>query len=309
MNYLKLLSGSLVTFLLLQGCGESSDDSNPSDPGQADPGQTDSWSTYLGPTYSGLTSDARIDAASASDLTYAAVSGAIQVVTANELKGLSLNQGVSSSVSRLPGITSLIATSTDNSQTIYSSKQTDVSSSHCPGGGSAIQDINDSGTVTSLTFKDCVEPLGLVINGMTSITYNSTWDDFVFQAHIQVSGSSSTHQQDWTVSCTNVKGAPSCEISSDFMGVDPRIYRLTNASVTGNDVSGYNITATIYDPDQGSIQLTTSRSILYNCMEKWIPSTGAISITGSDGSSASISFVSCSQYTVVVDNVGTTYSW
>ena len=125
-----------------------------------------------------------------------------------------------------------------------------------------------------------------------------------------VTYSGGTEVVDFSSDCTTVKstGDTSCTFSSQALGIDERTYSISNASVSGDDINGYTISATITDPDHGTITITTTSPILFNCSDDR-PSSGTIVFTDSDGTVVTVTFNDCTSFTISYDGNSTVYTW
>jgi hypothetical protein len=277
--------------LLLQACGGGGGDSS-------------GGSTIT--TYSGLMTEARIDTGNSQDLSTAVASGAMQSVVADSAEGALLPRSVPNPESKLVEISPKIAQWITQSGVLYSAKTTNYSAYICDSGGSAVADTNDAETVGTIVFLNCGISDGasgtIVITGSVdfSITLSGGSADsmsMTFRVTVAYGGESANINM--TISCVNLTGVASCTVSSDFVGLDNRVYRVTDITVSGNASSGYYVSATVYDPAHGRVGMTTTAPLLYNC-SNGVPSTGTVVISGTDSTSATINFVSCSEFNVTV---------
>jgi hypothetical protein len=146
------------------------------------------------------------------------------------------------------------------------------------------------------------------MNGPVRFTKNTSADSMTMVFDVTVAYIGQTQAVDMTLACSDISSPSiSCSITSDFEGIDGRIYRLEDLTVTGNDTSGYYVSMTFYDPDHGRVDVTTTQPLTYDC-EQAVPGSGMLSVNGG-GTSATASFDNCSSYSVTVDGVGTTYDW
>jgi hypothetical protein len=290
---------ALFSLLLLQGCGGGGGDSD---------GSSLSDST----TYTGSTAEATIDASNAKELATGAASGTQQAVASDALSGVAMRPQATATT-KLAEVAPRIAQWIGRLDSSTAAKTTDLSADACDAGGSAIAETNDAETVGTITFTNCgmsdMEGGTLVING--PVTYNtSTSADslhMVFRVTVTYIGESQAINM--TLACNNISTPSiSCSITSDFAGMDGRVYRIEDLTVSGNDITGYYVDMTFYDPDHGQVDVSTSQALTYNCAEA-VPGTGMLTLHGGSGTSATASFDSCSAYTITVDGVATTYNW
>jgi hypothetical protein len=139
-----------------------------------------------------------------------------------------------------------------------------------------------------------------------TITYsNFTWTDTELGESYSMDGT--------TISCTGLlSGNYNCETNADWEDPSGETYRYESSSVVGDDSSGYEVEVIVFDTENGYIEVTTTERIMYNC-ENGYPGAGEISITGSEETSASVSFDSCTGFTVNVvadgSSVASTFNW
>jgi hypothetical protein len=288
-----------ITLLLLTACGG----------GGGGGGTTSSV-----PSYTGLTSEARVEDANAESLSTAAASGATQSVVADVAEGALMARSAPSLESKLVEISPKIAYWAVQSGALYSAKTTNISADVCDAGGSAIADSNDAGTVGTIVFTNCgiSDDAGGVIVMNGTVDFSGTLvgnqpDTLSMTFHVTASYGGESATINLLISCVDLSGTASCTVSSDFVGIDGRTYRVTDISVSGG-VSGYYVNATVYDPNQGQVDMTTTSPLLFDCANG-VPSTGTVVISGSGSTAGTISFVSCSEYNVTIDGVSTTYYW
>jgi hypothetical protein len=184
----------------------------------------------------------------------------------------------------------------------------------CGGDATVTSTENSSGTEMSgsVVYNDfCITSNGsnVVFNGTVyfSATYSDTGDLQSFRFSYQdftYTGNGETHTVNATFSCEYSGATLSC--ATDFEGTDGRTYRTTNVTVTG-DSTGYDVEATVYDPDHGYVSIVAT-GITTNCANGRI-GTGNITVSDSTGDVMTITFNSCSSYTVTYNGVSNTYNW
>lgn len=297
MKTVRFLFGVAFSIFLLQGCGG---------------GGGGGSSLVSVPTYAGLTTAATVDNTSSRDLSTAATSGAMQAVVSGSAEGVILRPAPSME-SKVVDVSPKIAQWIGQNGGFFAGKRTNMSATICTSGGSAIADTNDAETVGTITFANCGIDDGyggvLVFNGTVDYTYNSGADSLSMVFHMTVSYAGDSQSINMTIACASISGSPVCTVSSDFVGLDDRTYRVTNIGVTGDAYSGFYVDATVYDPDHGYITMTTTSPILFDCPTTGVPSTGTITINGASASSATISFDSCSSFTVTINSVAEVFNW
>jgi hypothetical protein len=159
----------------------------------------------------------------------------------------------------------------------------------------AWQSANSSTTLNgTMTFTNlCVQEGSsqITING--SVTFSETASEISIQySNFSISDGTSTMTVNMTTTCSTTW--TSCSMSADFTGDDAKTYRIDNLNVSGSGTGPYTISARFYHPDHGYVDMSGT-GIYYNCADG-SPSAGTITLTGSGGSSASITIDSCSAY-------------
>jgi hypothetical protein len=261
--------------------------------------------------YSGSTSVAEVDTTNSEDLGTASASAARQAVVTDAVNGVmrpaaDLEDKV---LDVSPTIAEWIAQSRN-----YAARTEDVSR-FCTQGGEAIANTNDAETSGTITFTNCGIDDGngsvIVMTGAVDFTLtlvNNEVDSMSLNYNVSVTYEGKTAGVNLRISCVDMTGVRSCSITSDFVGLDNRVYRVTNITVSGSASSGYYVDATVYDPAHGSVSLTTTSPLLIDC-PTGVPSTGTVVITGANSSSATVSFDSCDQFTVTVNGLGEIFYW
>lgn len=279
---LRITSGVLASIFLI-ACGGGG-------------GGSDNDGSGSGVTYSGNTSAATISDTNKQDLALAASLGVVQAQKSSSTPAT----GVIISSSDVVDQANQLVNTTYQLHKLPLA--TDVSSQACPNGGSA--NISDTATQSNITivYSNCrfddVSATGTAVISISDTTFSISYTDF----RITVDGE--TTVLNMTVSCNST--GTSCTITSDFVGANGRSYRVTDTTVSGNSSTGYNVSATVFDGEHGSITVNAT-NVTFNC-DNGLPGTGTV--TFSDGSTtATVTFDSCSSYTLTIDGVGTTYDW
>ena len=177
--------------------------------------------------------------------------------------------------------------------------------------GNVIMNINESNGSGSIVYNSCVIG-GSLINGSANFTSSKvgsittttiTFVDFT----ITFNGETETIDMSATCIFNSDTASMSCSYNSTALGIDGRTYSVSNVTVTGDNLSGYSVSATISDPDHGNITISTGSPITLNCSNGQ-PDSGSIIIT--DGSnSMTVTFNSCSSYTVTLNGNSNLYDW
>jgi hypothetical protein len=151
-----------------------------------------------------------------------------------------------------------------------------------------------SGASTSrieVNYNDCVVSGSVTIDGSAVIEFNDandpnagftiTYNDFTV-----TDPESGTQTINAVVVCSG--GGGGCTINSDFVGEDGVTHRVSDASITGDEISGYNGTATFFHGTHGSVSITVSNVTYGSCGS--LPDGGTISFDGGNGTSGTINF-------------------
>jgi len=179
--------------------------------------------------------------------------------------------------------------------------------------GSADETTNPDGS-TTVTFVNC-DLLGLgvlIFNGTvlanTSTSGNTTTVDLDYM-NFMIDDGMSIVTLDMQASCTtdNTTMETSCTFSN-LVGFDGRIYTFSSAIVSGDQFSGYFVSATIIDPDHGSFSIVTTSPILFGCANGQ-PNTGEIQFTDGAGVLVTVTFNDCASYTVSYSGTSEIYFW
>jgi hypothetical protein len=240
---------------------------------------------------SGVTGPATITSENQEDLARAAALAAGEVKNGDDAPGAF---GAAMSVSsEMTQANEWVLQSLELLNTPTAADASDICSS-----GSASFESNNS--ATTVTYNNC-NIGGIIATGSATIvtsgeTITITYSNF----RMVIDGEETVLNA--TITCVNLD----CTISSEFTDSTGKTYRVNNSSISGNDSSGYTISATVYDSEYGDISFTAS-AIKFDCSNGF-PSSGSISI--SDGTTtAGVTFDSCTSYTITIDGVAESYSW
>jgi hypothetical protein len=262
-----------------------------------------------GTSFTGTTTAATIDAGNSDELTIAAASGAKQALSADNTNSPSFRPADSGFDTAMEEFKAQISTMMNGSRANRSAERTDdISTGLCNAGGTATVTYPDNASYNnynwSAELNNCTYSASgytAVYNGTVSGSYSESgnietdvYSYSNFTVTITYLGVTETYTLNYTETCSYNYSTHegSCDVVSDFEGFDDRTYRVTDASVSGNNSSGYNINATVYDPDYG--YFTISSSNLTFC-DSGLPGSGSITYT--DGSeSVTVDFLSCTEY-------------
>ena len=144
--------------------------------------------------------------------------------------------------------------------------------------------LNLTMTFNNLCFDDGIT--ALVMNGTITFTETASTITVSF-TNFSVNIDGTTETITATITC-DISGL-TCTISTDFIGSDGNVYRITNATVTGDAFSGYDVNATFYHYELGVVTITTTVPITYGGCGIF-PDYGMIDISSSDGSFVTATF-------------------
>lgn len=178
--------------------------------------------------------------------------------------------------------------------------------------GSADETVNpDSSTTT--TFIGCnFLGSGLILDG-TVIAFVTTTVDTIttdleyINFSVTVGADITTLDMEATCTTDIATTETSCDFS-DVVGFDGRIYIFSDATVTGDAISGYIVSATIVDPDHGSFFVVTTAPILFGCPNGQ-PLSGQMQFTDAAGVLVTVTFNDCASFTVSYSGTSEIYFW
>jgi hypothetical protein len=261
-------------------------------------------------TYDGNTSPAAITPSNSETISITATEGATQAVsehTANESNPFSFGF-VSSGLSNedlnytVAQIINSVHAQTNNLAVAVTIGASDLAGDPYYCGGTITVPDNANATSGKLTFKNfCYDFLGpITMNG--SITFSKTATQLTVNYK---NFTASFERESFTINSSVICGlnnnvVTTCSISSSYVGSDGLTYRIDDFTISGDPTFGFDVSATFYHPTHGSVGIATTSPIMLECTGPQ-PSSGAIAITGSSGTSASITFDSCTSYTYCYD--------
>ena len=278
-------------------------------------------SQITGPTYTGVTTAATIDSTNAEPIGKAAGGAAGQAAGSESASSASFLGVVSDDFSDIPPESfsklaaqiarqtleeSQTAPSTQSNQTsvsgvVVSSDQLNadtMSSDYCGGSVTVPNNFTVNGsnfdvtmTFNNLCYDNGIDP-GVYLNGTMRMISTDSSDTIIFSGFTATMFSGETYSLNLTSSCDS--GGFSCTV--DFNGGDGNVYRMGNLNVY-EGVSGVTISGTFYHPDSGSVTLSTTTPLTFNCAPDSQPDTGELAFSGEAGTSARIVFQSCTDYT------------
>jgi hypothetical protein len=293
------LLGMVAATALLVGCG----------------GGGGGGGTPVALTYTGNTDPALIDSSNAQALGASVAENTSEAINA-ETTGGSNPFGVSLNISnansplagKIAEISRQILTNAQNSNQpvgitySYNQLNAEIGGAYFCGGSVSITDSlangsSQSGTITfsdlcfDINYVDPSQSGNLVMNGSVYISTTATTETTTY-SNFTVSYAGETYTFSGTEVCST---SYPYDCSTLFEGGDGKTYMVSDLSVTGDDVSGYSISATFFNPTYGSVSVTTSSPITF--CPAGHPNGGTVNITGASGTYASITFRSdCTGY-------------
>ena len=165
------------------------------------------------------------------------------------------------------------------------------------------QSVPSNGTIL-VTFNNCKDDDGLVVNGTGSFVYNGysaetgELNNFTIAFNITIDGERFVG----TAECSNF--GLDCEFSESFSqnGVS---YKIEFQSVTGNNTEGYDLSFKIYDSRYGYIEVVATGITIDEATGNVC--TGTITIDDSTGEVMTITFPDCDSFVVTFEGNATTY--
>jgi hypothetical protein len=267
-------------------------------------------------SYTGNTSPAAIDGANAEAVGVSVTEGVSEAISSEGADSvpfaasLNLNNANSVISNKITEISRQILADAQASNlpvgAAYTSDQLNTEAGYyafCGGSVSISDALLNGGTNGTVSFNDfcIVDPLGsgvdMVINGSITISVSGTTETVTFTNMTVVYGSE-TFSFSGTMACSTVSPY---ECSTLFVGSDGETYKASSVTVTGDDVSGYSVDATFSDPINGVVTVTTITPITFNCVGS-MPDAGVIAFSSSNGSSGTITFIDCLNYSVDYDD-------
>ena len=256
--------------------------------------------------YSGKESAATVNEENKDDIAIASSVGAKQAIEASAAPGRALVPRVRSVE---PVLEHHILALNDFFGEAKGRGYVDLSSSVCEAGGSAGYTYDENNTTGygtfSITYNNCRYSYGgetAAIDGFATYTNNED-GSLRYEYDITVSYGSESYKITAIYECD---AEFNCSYSDEF-SYSGTSYRVSNFSVSGSASSGYDVEAKVYHEDYGYI--TIEGTDLISCSEGGF-SSGTIVVTDSTSANVlTITFVSCTEMTIVYNNVSSTVTW
>lgn len=246
-SYVYLFS-ALLSAAMLVGCGGG--------------GGGDSATGTTTATAAEITSD-NVD-----DLAIAATEASKRAVDSNSSAG-------SIDLSGLIGKTSSDETVAQTIMDKVMSSVREASVDACPGGGSATENFSSDFTSGTITYNDCNDGYGSIISGTATFSGDPnsiTTFTYTFDLTVTDVATGQSQPVTGTITCNangcteNLNTGEASIANSDFSGDDGRNYSFEgDVTVTGDDTSGWNVNATVVDPDHGAITISAENVTFGSC--------------------------------------------
>lgn len=256
----------------------------------------------------GGTTSAEITAENMEALATAGTEGVKQAISTNDIPLSFAKVAKTSPVQSLT--VSLAQTVSQDPKLLVENLSTEI----CVGGGSAIADGTESNF--TIIFTNCTITGGIVFDGTVNITTSvsgSTTTISLNYISFTVTFDGETETFDLQATCTTTDNSDgtfssSCTFDSEALGIDGRTYSVTDISVSGDSFTGYTVSATVTDPDNGIITITTSTPVTFNNCPNGQPDAGAIVV--SDGTNTmTVTYNDCNSFSIDFDGSTTTFFW
>ncbi len=177
--------------------------------------------------------------------------------------------------------------------------------------GSAELNQNHDGTEGTIVFANCVVTggNGAKLNG--TVAFKATISGSTITSldmryiNFKVTYQNESQTINMTVECS---GTPlSCDVFSDYVGLDGKVYRVEITIVINTAGSSFDVDAVVFHPNHG--YFTIDASIDYNNCPGGVPASGTITLMGAATSTATVVFDNCDSFTVTHEGVPTIYLW
>ena len=246
---------------------------------------------------------AEINADNAEQLGAAAAEGAIQAVKNASVPALGLR----------PSDAPTVESVTQDLVTRIAGRTASLPVTDICNPGSADETVNPDGS-TTVNFVMCdYEGLGLIIlDGLITASSSISGDITTVTLEyvgfiISIFGEDTILNFEASCDTNNITDLTSCAFP-DVVGFDGRVYNFSDVTVSGDEFSGYTVTANIVDPDHGSFTITTTEPILFTCPNGQ-PMLGALQFTDGAGVLVTVTFNDCDNYTVSYSGTTEIYPW
>ena len=266
------------------------------------------------PIYSGNTLPAAVTAASAEDIGRAATEGVNQAVdlmsTGEAIPVVPLgvetkNTSISALAQKVNEVATKVLASSDAEALpmaaviTFDQLNAESGTTQFCGGSVAVPDnidpdadLNFTMTFYGLCYDDGITPM--ILNGVLTFSQTDTAFTIGFtNFSVTIDG----RVENFTGMFTCDAALSNCTVATDFAGSEGTIFRLESVVIDGDEFSGYTISADFYHDEHGMVAVTTDMAVTYgSCGAN--PDGGTISLSGSGGSSMSVSFNPDCSFTV-----------
>jgi hypothetical protein len=278
-----LISGAF----LLSGCGSSSDSDKSSS----------------GPSYTGAQTAATVSTNNQQSIAVTAREGAVQAVFQSNSE-VDLPLGVSLSTNDSVALVNQVSADLVSAGQLPTGVVSETVNGDC-GGTARIRLAGTSGNSFRIDYNNfCMlaDSEQVVVNGRVDYTTTETSTTIVYR-DVTITSGGVTETINMTIHCDDQY---ECTYSADFVGSDGRVYRSANVTVSGDSSSGYDVSARIYDPEYGYVDIQGTGLTL--CSGGGIGS-GSVNVTDSTGTQVlTVDFTSCDSMTVTFNGTAEVYS-
>ncbi len=274
-------------------------------------------------SYSGVTTEATINSTSAKALAETSAEASIQAVTDSE--GGAVNPfGVVVTDANLSGMRSRVVEVAKqllkNRKVIEFPVGATITFNDILGAGSScggsitVPDNYRTASSGTMTFNNaCLTEPGygtFIFNGSIKFsgtgdpdgygagTETSTFINLTIQYDLGSNGSGSYGPMNYTESCSWDDGGyfnnMTCSETNYYTGSGGEVYQVQDADVYGSNDSGWYVSATVYHPTYGYVDVTAT-GLTFDCANGH-PDSGSIEAYGSGGTSISVNFTDCDNY-------------
>ncbi len=275
MNKIKLYAMAFLLSVGLVACGGGGGSADDDDGG-----------------YTGATGPADISASNADDLALAATSGTSAAIA----------QDVAPSTAFRSASRQLV----DLGLGVRSRTANEPVPNVCQSGTADLTHNDDYSQIT-IVYSDCVisDVAGnYIVDGRFEMHQADDGSFSMSYQNFRITYGGETYHLNMNVECD---ANYNCTWTSDAQGIDGRTYRVQGATVTSTGSNSYSVSATVYDPDYGYIEIQSN--VTYGSCAYGVPESGSITVTDGDGDTMTVVFNDCDSFTVTMDGTSTTYTW
>lgn len=183
----------------------------------------------------------------------------------------------------------------------------------CSSGSATIDEPTSPDAPVTISYNSCTIGTGenaVTADGVVVIQFSSSGDTTTSTTEYQnftVTSDGITETLDLTVVCTTTSTTSSCTFSAESLGLDgTTVYTVSNAEVSGDDTSGWDVSVKVENPDIGFITIETTTPISFNCPGGY-PSQGVVEFTDANGVLVTVEFDGCDKFIVSYSGTSEVY--